>query len=241
MSSQNFKIDGLSCQACVKYVTQKLEQADAFENIQISSDLKALSLESQRFWDAASLNTIIDKERYTVFDLPQLIEIDAHTQSKASTYRPLIISFLFVLLLSVLMAYTSSSPSFMDWMRYFMGVFFLLFSLFKHLDLKGFASSFRMYDPLAKRWGLYAWIYPFIETSLGIAYVINLNSIFMNALTIVVLGITTLGVVETITHKQKIQCACIGSIFNLPMSKVTLIENSTMMIMAAYMLITALF
>jgi inner membrane protein involved in colicin E2 resistance len=39
----------------------------------------------------------------------------------------------------------------MQWMQYFMSGFFLVFSFFKLLNLKGFAESYVMYDVLAKR------------------------------------------------------------------------------------------
>jgi hypothetical protein len=37
-----------------------------------------------------------------------------------------------------------------------MGLFYIVFSFFKFLDLKGFSVSFRMYDPLAKALPVYA-------------------------------------------------------------------------------------
>ena len=38
-----------------------------------------------------------------------------------------------------------------EFMLDFMGLFYIVFSFFKMLDLKGFPESFKMYDPLAKR------------------------------------------------------------------------------------------
>jgi hypothetical protein len=38
-------------------------------------------------------------------------------------------------------------------------------------------------------------------------------------------------------NKQKIQCACLGAVFNLPMSTVTIIEDLLMVAMAAYMIV----
>jgi hypothetical protein len=37
-------------------------------------------------------------------------------------------------------------------------------------------------------------------------------------------------------NKKKIVCACLGTVFNLPMTKVTIIEDSIMVAMAAFML-----
>jgi hypothetical protein len=37
-------------------------------------------------------------------------------------------------------------------------------------------------------------------------------------------------------NKQKIRCACLGAVFNLPMSTITIIEDLLMVAMAAWML-----
>jgi hypothetical protein len=52
----------------------------------------------------------------------------------------------------------------------------------------------------------------------------------------VILGITTVGVTQVLRNKQTIQCACIGTGFNLPMSTVTIIENTLMIAMSAWMI-----
>ena len=52
----------------------------------------------------------------------------------------------------------------------FMGLFFIVFSFFKFLGYRSFPSSFATYDPIAKLIPLYGWLYPFIETALGLAF-----------------------------------------------------------------------
>jgi hypothetical protein len=46
-----------------------------------------------------------------------------------------------------------------------------------------------------------------------------------------------IGVSRSVIQKTNIQCACLGTVFNLPMSYVTIIENGIMLIMALFMLI----
>jgi hypothetical protein len=58
----------------------------------------------------------------------------------------------------------------MQWMRHFMAGFFLVFSFFKLLNLKGFAESYVMYDVLAKQIPAWAYLYAFVELGLGIAF-----------------------------------------------------------------------
>ena len=114
----------------------------------------------------------------------------------------------------------------------FMGLFFIVFSFFKFLDYKNFPNSFSMYDPLAKNIPIYGWIYPFIETILGIMFLSRINIILSLVLTIGILGITTIGVIKVLYNKENIQCACLGTAIKLPMTIATLIENGIMIVMA---------
>jgi hypothetical protein len=117
-------------------------------------------------------------------------------------------------------------------------VFFLAFSFFKLLDLPGFASSYAMYDVLAKRVPQYGYAYPFIELSLGIGYLIQGDSRLLNLVTFIVMAFSTLGVLIAVSNRQKIRCACLGAVFNLPMSTVTIIEDLLMAGMALWMLVS---
>ena len=121
-------------------------------------------------------------------------------------------------------------------MQYFMAGFFLVFSFFKMLNLKGFADSYKMYDVVAKAIPVWAYVYAFIELGLGIAYTINLSPIVTNIITLVVMSISVVGVLQSVLKKQKIQCACLGAVFNLPMSTVTIIEDALMIAMSLVML-----
>ena len=118
----------------------------------------------------------------------------------------------------------------------FMGLFFMVFSFFKFLDYKGFPAAFAQYDPLAIRSPFYAKIYPFIETLLGLMLLLRWQLNFAFIATIVILSITTIGVIYTLFDKNKINCACLGTALNLPMTEATLIENFIMLVMAAAML-----
>jgi hypothetical protein len=125
----------------------------------------------------------------------------------------------------------------MQAMQYFMAGFFLVFSFFKLLNLKGFAESYVMYDVLAKRIPVWAYIYAFVELGLGIAYLINFNPFITNSITFIVMSISIVGVLQSVLNKKKIQCACLGAVFNLPMSTVTIIEDALMIAMSGIMIL----
>jgi hypothetical protein len=119
----------------------------------------------------------------------------------------------------------------------FMGLFFIVFSFFKMLDLAGFAVTFSMYDPLANRLPAYAKVYPFIETILGLMLLMRFQINLAFIATIMILGLTTYGVTKTLLSKRRIKCACLGTALDLPMTEATFIENSIMILMAIGMLV----
>ena len=122
----------------------------------------------------------------------------------------------------------------------FMGLFYVVFSFFKFLDLKGFPQSFKMYDPLAKAIPAYGWVYPFIELALGLMFLMRFEVRLALIATIIVLGVTTIGVTRILIDKKTIQCACLGTVLKLPMTTATFIENSIMLVMAIIMLFNIL-
>ena len=126
-------------------------------------------------------------------------------------------------------------------MHHFMAGFFLTFSFFKLLDLNGFADSYSTYDIIARKWRGWAYLYAFIELGLGFAYLTGTAIIFTTALTFVVMTISIIGVLQAVMNKRRIQCACLGAMFNLPMSTVTIIEDALMIVMSAIMIIHFLF
>ena len=93
------------------------------------------------------------------------------------------------------------------------------------------------YDLLAARWRGWGYVYPFVELGLGILYLTNLAPAFTNWTTVLVLGFSSLGVIKSNLEKRQIRCACLGDVFNLPMSTVTIVEDVTMVLMAAWMLL----
>ena len=153
-----------------------------------------------------------------------------------TAYQPLLLLMGYILLASVLVQWSLGSISFMETMRYFMAGFFLCFSFFKLLDLRAFADAYAGYDLLAARWHGWGYVYPFVELALGIAYLANFAPPLTDAITIAVMGFSALGVIQAVRKKQKIRCACLGTVFKLPMSTVTIVEDLGMVAMAAAML-----
>lgn len=158
---------------------------------------------------------------------------------KANIYRPLILIAAYLVGAVVLSALKNGSFALMSLMGLFMGLFFVVFSFFKLLDPKGFAESYASYDVIARRWPGYGYVYPFIELALGALYLFESMPRFTNVATLVVMSVSSVGVIQSLARKQKIKCACLGTVFDLPMSTVTLVEDLLMVAMSLAMLTLA--
>ena len=128
-----------------------------------------------------------------------------------------------------------------NFMILYMGIFFIIFALFKMPDWKGFVKAFSTYDIISKHIKVYGWIYPVIELSLGILFIINYFTEFYlittAAITLLIMGIGSIGVTLKLLKKEKFQCACLGTWINVPLTKVTLLENILMTFLAIMLLV----
>ncbi|MDB5282610.1 MAG: heavy metal transporter, partial [Bacteroidota bacterium] len=59
---------------------------------------------------------------------------------------------------------------------------------------------------------------------------------FTTLFTLIVMGVSIAGFLHSVLNKKKIPCACLGTVFNLPMSTVTIIEDGLMIVMSVAML-----
>lgn len=158
-------------------------------------------------------------------------------EKNAQTYRPLFILLAYLLLVVGAAGVMHGGFHLGLSMRLFMGGFFVAFSFFKMLDLRGFSDAYRSYDLVAKAVPAYGLVYPFIELALGLAYLANWQPVAVNAVTAVVMAISLAGVLKAVLSKQAIRCACLGTGFNLPMSTVTIVEDGAMLAMAIVALV----
>jgi hypothetical protein len=99
-----------------------------------------------------------------------------------------------------------------------------------------FANSYAQYDIIAKHFKPWGYAYPFVEVALGFGFLFRFEMIMLSWIALVLSLVGAIGVVQANLAKQTIQCACLGTVFKLPMSVVTIIENLGMAAMAAWML-----
>ena len=226
MKYQKFVVQGMTCINCKTKVEEVLNSFQEVNDIDVDLKSGLVGFKTPEFLSLSS----IQKKLGTKYSIQGV---------KNGKYKIKELYPLFLILVCVglgaaflqLPTYTISG-----YMIDFMGLFFIVFSFFKFLDYKSFPESFATYDPLSKRVAFYGWLYPFLETALGLSFLFRYKIFLALWITLIVLSITTIGVITSLKSKNKIQCACLGTVLNLPMTEATLIENLIMIIMALSML-----
>ena len=240
---KTYIISGMTCDSCKSTILQNLNELQEIEAVEVDRDkgeaiiFMTNNIEISKLQNALPSKFLISEkeiDNFSVSSNKSTLEIDQE-QSKLQQLKPLLIILTYISVASILMNYKNwnSSEAMLD----FMGLFYIVFSFFKMLDLKGFPESFRMYDPLAKRLPIYGRIYPFIETGLGLMLLMRYEVKIALIITLFILGVTTIGVTKTLLDKKSIRCACLGTVLKLPMTEATFIENIIMIVMAISMLI----
>ena len=232
-----FKIEGMTCNNCKASVEKYLNDLPNISHVSIDLEKGEAKVTMDQHLTADVLQKALP-DKYTVSEKDggkvSASSTITSEKTKLQQLKPLLLILFYITSASVFLHYKDWSWS--EFMLDFMGLFYIVFGFFKMLDLKGFPESFKMYDPLAKRIPVYGWIYPFLETALGIMFLMRFQVSIALIMTLVVLGITTLGVTKTLLDKKSIRCACLGTALKLPMTEATLIENTIMIAMAALML-----
>jgi copper chaperone CopZ len=229
-----YKIEGMTCNNCKASVEKYLNDLPHISHVSIDLEKGKAEVTMDKHISSDELQNALP-EKYTVSAPTSLTSSTIPSdKTKLQQLKPLLLILFYISSAGVLLHYKDWSWS--EFMLDFMGLFYIVFGFFKMLDLKGFPESFKIYDPLAKRLPIYGWIYPFIETALGSMFLMRFQVNIALIMTLVVLGITTLGVTKTLLDKKSIRCACLGTSLKLPMTEATLIENTLMITMAALML-----
>jgi len=160
-----------------------------------------------------------------------------HSINYKKGYLVLATIILLITGLSLLSSIYLSELKYMYFMQYFMAYFFLVFGAFKLSNLKVFAITYSGYDLIAKRFRSYGYVYPFVEIALGLAYFFMVDGSLVNVITLILMLVGAAGVAKELSKKNRIPCACLGNIVELPLTTVSLTENLAMAGMAALMIV----
>lgn len=237
--THKYNVTGMTCSGCKASVEKSLSELKDVESVEVDLNSSTATIKMNKHIEVDTLQnalsdkyTISEQKAKNVFSSTQTVKEE---KSELKQLFPLFLILGYIIIASTLLNIKPWDIN--GFMLDFMGLFYIVFSFFKLLDLKGFPESFRMYDPLAKVVPAYGWIYPFIEVVLGLMFLMRFQIDIALIVTLVILGITTFGVTKTLLDKKSIQCACLGTALKLPMTKATFIENAIMIVMAIFMII----
>ena len=248
-----FAVDGMHCAACIEKVTKAMK-GEAGVKVTLNpsrlmitgaTELATLQQKIKKAGDRYGLRPRTAAE-VRADSMPTASAMPAHDHAAmmaaAEDNRTFLQIYypLFLIVFAIAVVSLKNVGDWRDWILNFEAGFFLVFGFFKLLNLKGFAEAYATYDLLAKKIPAYGFLYPFLELALGFAFLFHyqLTSAFYAA--IILMGFSSLGVLQAILKKQKIRCACLGTTLNLPMTSITLIEDLAMVVMAAVMLTTGM-
>ena len=242
--TQTYHIQGMTCNGCKDSVTRAFQSLEGVSQVHVDLEKGTALLTTASVLQTKLLKEVLPSKFTLIESNTQTVKQNnvfdrdkkAPQGSKLEQLKPLFLIFGFLLLISSALNFRGFTT--LDFMLDFMGLFFFVFSLFKFLDLSGFALSFAMYDPLAKRLPLYGRVYPFLELTLGFLLLAKIQLPIALLVTVILLSITTIGVCVVLLQKKQITCACLGTVLKLPMTQATFIENSVMIFMATFILLT---
>ena len=229
-----FKIDGMTCQGCANTIEKGFSSHSSINTATVSLNNDELTIESTHHFSSEQIDSILSSlGNYGIAkDNPSLFaKIISHMESK----KPILLALLVVVVSSLSLQTTYGTFNLNNWFVTYMGIFFIVFSFLKLLNVKGFSITFSRYDIFAKRVPGFAMSYPFLEFLLGVAFLTQTVLIVSNIITLIFMTSQSIGVINVLKNKQTIQCACMGSSINLPISYITLLENIVMILMASYM------
>lgn len=259
--THKYTIIGATCNGCLNTIQKILNQIPQIKSVIATLNPPQVILELNSHIELSEINRILkENSKYQLASEEMVMPVETtktkeDNETKLSDFIPLFVIFAYILFGSFLLTYITKNSSMVDlsmpgmvmvkenslfswmpWMNYFMGIWFIIFSLFKFFDLKGFATGYSTYDIIAKKWSGWGYLYPFAELGLGVSYLLGTFLFATNILTLVLMLIGIVGVSIKLAQKSKIQCLCLGTILKVPLTQVTLYENGLMAIMAFIML-----
>ena len=233
--SQKFQIQGMTCLGCADTIQTRLRKESDVISAEVSFENKELLLDAKVPVDNEYIDSIISNlGNYNVKS--QNANLLSKFLEHLSSKKPILLALTIVIVSSLSIQTPFQNFDLDNWFITYMGLFFMLFSFLKLINIKGFSITFSKYDLLGKNIPGFSISYPFLEFCLGIAFLTNSLLITANLTTLIFMISQSIGVGNVLRKKEIIQCACLGSSINLPVSYLTLIENLVMVSMSSYML-----
>ena len=232
---KNFQIQGMTCQSCANTIQDGLGKSSKIKSAKVVLETNQLTIISDEDFSSDEIDSMLSTlGNYNVKKIKKklLSRIIIYLESR----KPILVALFIVIISSLSLQTSYGTFDVNNWFTTYMGMFFVVFSFLKLLNVKGFSMTFKRYDVIAKRVPGFSLTYPFLELILGVAFLTKTLLLASNIITLILMVSQSIGVSIVLKRKQQIQCACLGSSINLPISFLTLLENILMIFMSAYMI-----
>ena len=258
-----YQVRGMTCQGCADTIEGGIRSSLVVESATVILEKSLLTIISDVSYDESSVNTVLSElgnyglvssDDSMKLEDPlnniQLMSSVAASQTKKSflltilnyflSKKPILVALFIVVTASFALQLSSESFEFNGWLMDYMGIFFVLFSFLKLLNITGFSNTFKEYDVIAKHLPFFGISYPFIELGLGLVFLSETFLLFASLGTLLFMTSQSIGVANSLHNSKQIRCACMGSAVDLPISSLTLFENIIMIAMSTYMIVNYL-
>ena len=142
----------MTCGGCIAKAKSELLKIGEIIEAEVTLQAPQARLTMKKHVPLSLLQTALSKAgTFTITEADGEMHKMSTNQEPVSwdtTYKPVLIIGGYLLGVTLLLDIRNGSLN--NWMPHFMGSFFLVFSFFKFLDLKGFAESYVTYDIIAK-------------------------------------------------------------------------------------------
>ena len=137
--THTYQVTGMTCKSCEAKVKSSLLMLPDVTEADVSKEQQTATITMNKHIPLATFQNALDSK----YSIAAIAHNENAEQAKTwlATYKPILLIFAYVTVLAIVQASLSGSFNWMAWMNTFMAGFFLTFSFFKMLDLKGFAES----------------------------------------------------------------------------------------------------
>ena len=148
----SYNVTGMTCESCKASVEKSLSNLEGVKNVDVDLENAEAKITMEKHISVDKLQKAL-AEKYQISEkkeeeVPTKVDFDTDDKSTVQQLFPLFLIFGYITVTAFLL---NRNPfEIQNFMLDFMGLFYIVFSFFKFLDVKGFAMSFQMYDPLAR-------------------------------------------------------------------------------------------
>src|SRR6185503_10753276 len=191
-----YLVKGMTCEGCAFKIKKELLSVPGITAAQINLKTNEATVEMKEHVSLGVLNDALKKMGNYSLSEEGAPPSASKESSNFKKFLPLIFIFGLIILFTLFRAWRRGSFAWEEIMHDFMGNFFIIFGAFKIINWKGFVESYSTYDILAQRSKIYAYAYPLIELGLGLAYVLRFHLVLTNWITLLVMGVSSIGVAK---------------------------------------------